>query len=54
MAVDALRELFAAGDTRGVEFVFVSACSSRPAGEAFVKAGTLPSVSFDERRVRMC
>eukprot|EP00698_Gefionella_okellyi_P001105 TRINITY_DN10996_c0_g1_i2.p1 TRINITY_DN10996_c0_g1~~TRINITY_DN10996_c0_g1_i2.p1 ORF type:complete len:780 (-),score=160.65 TRINITY_DN10996_c0_g1_i2:21-2360(-) len=36
---DMLRELFAAGGTSGVEFVFVSACSSRPAGEAFLTAG---------------
>jgi len=36
---DTLKQLFAAGGTRGVECVFVSACESRQAGEAFVKAG---------------
>jgi hypothetical protein len=34
-----LQQLFAAGGTRGVQLVFVSACHSRRAGEAFVAAG---------------
>ena len=38
--VDVLRRLFAAGDgAEGVKFVFVSACHSQIAGEAFVSAG---------------
>lgn len=34
-----LKNLFAAGGARGVQCIFVSACHSRKAGEAFVTAG---------------
>jgi hypothetical protein len=36
---DTLTKLFAAGGTKGVQLVFVSACHSLIAGESFVKAG---------------
>ena len=39
MPPDLLRALFAAGGTQSVQLVFVSACHSRRAGEAFVAAG---------------
>ena len=55
LQVDVLRRLFAAGGATGIKFVFVSACHSQSAGEAFVAAGVphVVAVRWDAK-VRVC